>query len=314
LQIELTPVDRLIAQTPLVGVGEYVCPVDHPQFRGGGPETCPYVVFSRYSVHLRSSRGTAEVCSPATVNLLDVGDSYERGAISTEGVHCDWIAISPSLLREIAREHAPQLADSADSVFVRAVAPVSAATFIAQRRFFAAANASRPDALALEESALRLVSAVMLETTPAARPAERKPRRNGARRYDIVETAKHLLAQDCSARHSLVELARNVHCSPAYLSRSFARLVGCSLHAYLQQLRLRASLDLLGECRYNAAAIAAQLGFSSHSHFTYAFRRTFGVTPSEFARSGKRNHMSASARSLTRCAANSDCWGRRARP
>jgi AraC-like DNA-binding protein len=32
-------------------------------------------------------------------------------------------------------------------------------------------------------------------------------------------------------------------------------------------------------------ALALDLGFSSHAHFTSAFRQTYGRTPSEFRRS-----------------------------
>jgi AraC-like DNA-binding protein len=288
LDLQLSPVDRLIARGSVVGVGEYVCAVEHPQFAGGGPETCPYVVFSRSSVRLRPNRGAEEVCSPTVVNLLDIGDSYERSALSPDGVHCDWIAISPTTLRDIVREFAPHVADDSSSVFARPIAPLSAATFLAQRQFFDAAHAGRLEALALEEGALRVVGAVLQETVGLAGAPKPRPRRNGARQFELVDAVKRRLARDFCSDLSIVDLARSVHCSPAYLSRTFTRIAGCTLHEYRQQLRLRAALDLLGDGRFNAAAIAIQLGFSSHSHFTWAFRRAFGITPSEFVRGGKR--------------------------
>jgi AraC-like DNA-binding protein len=285
LHIELSPVDRLIVQTPIIGIGEYICSPDHPQFAGGGPETCPYIVFSRLTVKLSPSRGREEICSPVTVNLLDVGDSYGRKPISRTGVHADWIALSPALLREIVREFAPEIADTSASVFNRSVAPISARTFVEQRRFFDAFDGEGADPLAVEEAALCIVTAALREAigTTQRLPAPSR-RRNGIRQIELVEAAKQLLSQDCGSQQSILELAQIVHCSPAYLSRTFKRLAGCSLHDYKQQLRLRASLDLLCEYRFNGAAIATQLGFSSHSHFTDAFRRAFGITPSQFRR------------------------------
>ena len=53
-----------------------------------------------------------------------------------------------------------------------------------------------------------------------------------------------------------------------------------SLHAYRNQLRLRASLERLHEPGVDLIDIALDLGFSSHSHFTETFRRSFGKTPS----------------------------------
>jgi len=57
------------------------------------------------------------------------------------------------------------------------------------------------------------------------------------------------------------------------------------LHAYRNQLRLRAALESLAERHADLTGIALDLGFSSHSHFTETFRRTFGRTPSSVRRS-----------------------------
>jgi len=290
LVIELTPVERIFLRTPLLGIGEYKCRPDHPQFSGGGPEACPYIVFSRSSVRLLPNRGPKEVCTPVTVNLLDVGDSYERQAVSADGANCEWIAISPTLLREIAGFVSADLRDRSTSVFRRCVAPISARTFLAQRMFFSAVRASTQlDALAVEEATMALVEAALREALlfdpQHASSAGGVPRKNGARARELVEAAKAILSRECWSNLSVTEIAARVHCSPAYLSRTFSRLSGLTLHEYQQQIRLRASLDLLAEGRFNGAGIASQLGFASHSHFTDVFHRCFGVTPRAFARS-----------------------------
>jgi AraC-like DNA-binding protein len=46
-------------------------------------------------------------------------------------------------------------------------------------------------------------------------------------------------------------------------------------------LRLHASLEMLRDPR-DISSIALDLGFTDHSHFTAAFRRRFGVTPSAY--------------------------------
>jgi AraC-like DNA-binding protein len=60
-----------------------------------------------------------------------------------------------------------------------------------------------------------------------------------------------------------------------------------SLHAYRTELRLRHALERLLERREHITQIALDLGFSSHSHFTAAFRRAFGLTPSAFIRQAR---------------------------
>lgn len=58
------------------------------------------------------------------------------------------------------------------------------------------------------------------------------------------------------------------------------------LYRYHLRLRLARALDLLG-CYDNLTTLGLDLGFSSHSHFSSAFRQVYGRTPAEFQRSIK---------------------------
>lgn len=56
------------------------------------------------------------------------------------------------------------------------------------------------------------------------------------------------------------------------------------LYRYHLRLRLARALDLLG--RYdNLTTLGMDLGFSSHGHFSAAFKQVYGRTPAEFQRS-----------------------------
>jgi AraC-like DNA-binding protein len=50
------------------------------------------------------------------------------------------------------------------------------------------------------------------------------------------------------------------------------------------RLRLARAWDLLGRCD-DLSGLGMDLGFSSHSHFSAAFRQAYGRTPAEFQRS-----------------------------
>jgi AraC-like DNA-binding protein len=103
----------------------------------------------------------------------------------------------------------------------------------------------------------------------------------------LIRRAKEFLATNFRARIQLADVASAVGASPAYLTDVFRRFEGVPIYAYLTQLRLgRALLDL--PHTEDLTALALVLGFSSHSHFTFAFRRLFGCTPSEFRRSTRR--------------------------
>jgi AraC family transcriptional regulator len=77
-------------------------------------------------------------------------------------------------------------------------------------------------------------------------------------------------------------IAKVVGASPFHTCRVFRRRTGFTLHAYLTEQRLRRALTLLEEGQTDLRALAAALGFSSHSHFGAHFRAAFGATPSRF--------------------------------
>ena len=81
-------------------------------------------------------------------------------------------------------------------------------------------------------------------------------------------------------RRSLGELARTLHTSPFHLARVFRAETGFTLAGYRQALRLRAALERLPGNDRDLSALALELGFSSHSHFTATFTREYGVPPS----------------------------------
>ena len=66
----------------------------------------------------------------------------------------------------------------------------------------------------------------------------------------------------------------------------FQQLEGMPLYRYQLRLRLARALALLGD--YDSlTSLALELGFSSHSHFSAAFRQAYGQTPSSFKRSAR---------------------------
>jgi AraC-like DNA-binding protein len=103
-------------------------------------------------------------------------------------------------------------------------------------------------------------------------------------REKLVDRAKLVLSSDLGRRWTLAEIAAEVGGSPVYLTQMFQQIEGLPLYRYQLQLRLARSLDLLGHYD-NLSTLAVDLGFSSHSHFSAAFKRAYGQTPSAFQRS-----------------------------
>jgi AraC-like DNA-binding protein len=135
------------------------------------------------------------------------------------------------------------------------------------------------DQLFVEEAVLSVLGEVtkLAYVRQGARPAGRARRR---RDVDLVEAARDVIARQFKDNLSLSEVAGQVESSVFHLARVFKARTGFSLHAYRNQLRLRAALERLAEPDVDLIDIALDLGFSSHSHFTETFRRSFGKTPS----------------------------------
>ncbi len=98
-------------------------------------------------------------------------------------------------------------------------------------------------------------------------------------RQKLVDRVKLVLAADPARRWTLAEIGAAVRCSPVYLTQCFREVEGVPLYRYQLRLRLARALELLPSCE-DLTGLALDLGFSSHSHFTAAFRETFGCTPS----------------------------------
>jgi Transcriptional regulator containing an amidase domain and an AraC-type DNA-binding HTH domain len=98
----------------------------------------------------------------------------------------------------------------------------------------------------------------------------------------LIGAAKELIG---TAREpqSLTHIAAQLDVSPAYLTDLFRRHEGLSIARYQRRLRLSRALLELPETA-DIAALALDLGFSSHAHFTTAFRATYGETPSTYRR------------------------------
>jgi len=140
-------------------------------------------------------------------------------------------------------------------------------------RFLYWVSAPDRDPLQAEELVLALLRAALQRDTRSALPSRASAK--------LIRRTKEILEQHLSHRILLGDVARAAGASPAYLTDLFTRVEGVSLHQYLTQLRLARALVELPHTN-DLTALALNLGFSSHSHFTHAFRKGFGCTPSQF--------------------------------
>jgi AraC-like DNA-binding protein len=221
--------------------------------------------------------------------FLAKGSTYRVSHPAETGDRGTVFAPAASVLNDVIREFDPLVDDRPDQPFPFVAGPCDPDVFWRHCVFVqraSDANAGSLDPLWAESTALQIVAGVIEATFARHRLPTNRRMSTNVDHADRVEAAKSVLASRFRERISLHELARAVHSSPFHLARVFQRRTGVPVHRYLNRLRLRASLERLHGNDIDLTALALELGFCSHSHFTDAFRREFGRPPSEVRRGG----------------------------
>ncbi len=104
----------------------------------------------------------------------------------------------------------------------------------------------------------------------------------GRRRLAVEEVFSYIGAH-LAEPLTLQSLAARFYVSPEHLARQFKKQTGQTLHQYILRARLAQCRSLLCD-GVPLAAIWPQCGFSGYSVMLRAFKRHFGVSPSEYYR------------------------------
>jgi AraC family transcriptional regulator len=266
--------DRELFSSPLVTIAEFTCPASDDAWHTTNviESPAPLVAFPHMAVGVKAAGAPALLATPNLVMLYNPGQEYERRLVDEGGDRCIYLVLHPPALQELEAAGCT----IRDGRMTRLHAPVGGRAYLAQHLLARHLRGGAPDPLLVEDAALRLVQAV-LRSEPHAE-ASRSRTRSAHR--ELAEAAKEQLARSLGEPLALHTLAARLAVSPFHLARVFRAQTGYSLHEYRTQLRLRLALVQLPESRGALTPLARNVGFASHSHFTDAFRREFGVPPS----------------------------------
>jgi AraC-like DNA-binding protein len=177
--------------------------------------------------------------------------------------------------------------------------PSSTRSYLLQRALLDRIEAeAAPDALEIDETGMALLDAAL---SPGA-PDDEEITARRRRQHATIQRVRALILEHLAEPMKLDAIARAADISPFHLCRVFRRITGRTLHRYRTILRLRTAVDRLAKGGGDIAQLSLDLGFSSHSHFTAAFRKEFGMSPSKM-RNGK-------LRELPNRQAERSTWGR----
>lgn len=85
-------------------------------------------------------------------------------------------------------------------------------------------------------------------------------------------------------------LALKVGLSRVQLHRKLKEMTGLSVGEFMRGIRLRQAALLLVEKKMNISQIAYAVGFSNQTHFSVAFKKFYGVSPSEYIEHSKEDN------------------------
>ncbi len=85
----------------------------------------------------------------------------------------------------------------------------------------------------------------------------------------------------------LQDVAGEVHLSQSHFSTVFAQETGLTFTQYLTALRIGKAKELLEATEMRSSQIAQEVGYNDSHYFSYLFKKTTGMTPSEFRRNNR---------------------------
>jgi len=244
------------------------------------------IVFVRSGVFRRKVRGETLLADASQVLFFNAGEPYRYAHPLPGGDDCTVLAVDGQRALELVGRHAPRDAERPETPFRLGHGLASP---LAARRHFELLALLRTGApkLDVEDVVAELADEALsaaYRTRGVQAPKEPASLRARRRRRDLVEAARVALneALGDGAMPSLGELAQALGCSPFHLSRTFHQTAGLSVRAYVGRLRTRRAADRLAGGARDLTALALELGYADHSHFTNSFRREWGVAPSRF--------------------------------
>jgi AraC-like DNA-binding protein len=260
--------------TPLAGVSRWRC-LERAQ--GATVErrqlwrVIAFVHAGAYGVSGPRGRGLVD---PLHVAFFGPGEPYTTAHPCGVGDHGSALVLREDLFDDLLRSRFPEAAD--DPRRLGPTGPCPTPVLLRHRTLLSQVESDASD-LAVEEEAIGIVDALL-----AAAAAGRREGTAGVRRahLDLAAWVRELLGREFRQPLRLETIATRMEVTPAHLCRVFRRATGWSIHRYVTHLRLRAALESLASGEDDLSGLACDLGFSSHSHFTFAFRCEFGVPPS----------------------------------
>lgn len=263
-------------------IGTFYCPPWHPHFNDTGPIGGWLIVFPYASVIITQDGFQPFVADPNVTVLYNRHQAYRRDKLSEKGDLSHWFSFHPDLVVAAVEQFDPTVRERPRHPFPVTHTLSHPALFLQQHLFtHILTQSTQPDTLLIEETAITILKQLVSKLYQQTGGEKGRDRHNSQHR-DLIHAVRAYLAIQFENNLTLDEIAQAFYISPYHLCRLFKKQTGVTIHHYLNQLRLRTSLDYVAQPDMDLTTLGIRLGYASHSHFTYTFRKTFQTTPSQF--------------------------------
>jgi len=277
-------IEPLVA-TDIFRIGRWKCVVGPEESTAVKSQRWPMMSFTHAGAFIVHAGGRSSVIDPSCALLINSGAPYRMSRHIGERSRGAYVLVRPDVFRDVART-----GTVAPRGFAEIEGPSSTESYMLQHALLDRIAADpTPDALEIDEMGMALLDAAL---SPAS-PEEDEITARRRRQHATIQRVRALVLERLAEPMRLDAIARAAGLSPFHLCRVFRRVTGRTLHRYRTILRLREAVDRLSLGKTDIAQLSLDLGFSSHSHFTAAFRKEFGVSPSKM-RKGRLRELGRS--------------------
>ena len=98
---------------------------------------------------------------------------------------------------------------------------------------------------------------------------------------ESIQFAKRLIEQNMGKPYSIMELARKSGLNDFKLKKGFKQVMGTTVFGYLNEVRMEKAKQLLCDEKRTVKDVADEVGYKNPHHFTVAFKKRYGVLPSQ---------------------------------
>ena len=108
--------------------------------------------------------------------------------------------------------------------------------------------------------------------------------KTGEKTERVITGITRYMQEHLTEEVSLSVLAEEFHLNPQYISQLFKNEIGVGFLSYLTNIRMEKAKKLLVSTQLSMVEIAEQTGYGDYRVFTKVFKKTEGITPSQYRR------------------------------